>query len=151
VAHVEADPPLARGPDLVADAIAVEQPLRTIGEAVRDDIARAEARELWRERPVVGAPRAEEGGRPVSAAAASPAAITVRGSVRPHVAWLTLTARPQIAAPPFFWFARTASAQAAASTSSKASQLPAGVASPRRPMLTARRTRVSERSSTSAW
>ena len=71
--------------------------------------------------------------------------------MRPHVAWLTLTDSPQIASPPCFWFARTASTQAAASTSSAVAQLPSRGASPRRPMLTASRTRVIDGSITVAW
>ena len=76
--------------------------------------------------------------------------MTARGSVRPHVAWLTLTAMPQIAKRPRRPLACTAAAQARPSTSSSASQEPPGVASPRREMLTARRTRVSERSITTS-
>jgi hypothetical protein len=86
----------------------------------------------------------------VSAAAASPAARTARGSVPPHVARLAFTAIPQMPRSPRSSAARTAATQAAASTSSSAAQDPPRVASPRREMLTARRIRVRERAITAS-
>ena len=151
MAHVEEDAPLAGRPDLVADPVAGQQALRTVAEAIRDHVPRPEEGQLLRERPVVVAPGSEQEREASLAAAASPSAMTARGSVRPHVSRLTLTAIPQIARPPFRAAARTAAAQAAPSTSSRASQHPPSVASPRRDRLIASRTRVRERSITVSW